>query len=241
MGTEVLPENELWQRLTSGDRTARDLLVQKHLGLVRHVARRFAGDRFDLEDLLQVGAVGLIKAVDHFDPNRGLRFSTYAVPLITGEILRYMRDHGSQVKVPRSWQGLARRAQQRREQLHQKYGREPTLSELAADLQVGSAELLSALEAYEPLLSLDRSVDPTGDDPVAMLDKIVAVDDVADLGLRRALLHELLTRLTAKERQVVILRYFEDLTQQEIAHKLGASQSYVSRLLNRALRRMRAG
>ena len=232
-------EARLWRQARAGDRTARETLVARHLGLVRHVAARFRASGLEPEELEQVGAIGLLKAVAGFEPERGLRFSTYAVPVITGEILRYLRDNGP-VRIPRSARALARRAREVRDRLRQAAGREPSLGEVAAALGVPAQELLTALEAAERPVSLEAPVDASGDDPAALLDRLAAPGSAADTGLRRALLADLLGRLDPHERRVVILRYFDDLTQQEIADQLGVSQSHVSRLLSRALARLRA-
>ncbi|HEX6989443.1 MAG TPA: sigma-70 family RNA polymerase sigma factor [Bacillota bacterium] len=232
-------EAALWARARRGDAGAREALVARHLGLARHVAARFRSTGLDPEDLEQVAAVGLVKAVNGFDPGRGLRFSTYAVPVITGEIVRFLRDDGP-VKISRGARALARRARRVREGLRQALGREPTLDEVAAALEAAPGDVLLALEASTRPISLESPAEPHDGDAPSLLERLAGEVDVAGAGERRVLVRQLLGRLSPTERRAVIMRYFDDLTQQEIAARLGVSQSHVSRVLSRALERLRA-
>lgn len=232
-------EAALWQRARRGDPAAREALVARHLGLIRHVTVRFRSTGLEPEDLEQVAAVGLVKAVNGFDPTRGLRFSTYAVPVITGEILRFLRDDGP-VRISRGARALARRARRAREDLRQALGREPTLDEVAAAVEAPRDDVLLALEASGRPVSLESPLDSDDGDSASLLDRLAGGGDTAEDGERRALISQLLARLEPVEREAVIMRYFEDLTQQEIADRLGVSQSHVSRVLGRALQRLRA-
>ncbi|HEY8449268.1 MAG TPA: SigB/SigF/SigG family RNA polymerase sigma factor [Bacillota bacterium] len=230
---------ELWRRARAGDAQAREELIRRNLPLVHHVAGRFRSTGIEYEELVQIGSIGLVKAVDGFDPTRGVRFSTYAVPVITGEILRFLRDEGS-VHISRSARELARRAHAAQERLAQMLGRQPALHELADELGVSPEQLLPALEASRRPLSLYETLANDDDDPLLLLDRLVTESDIADASTRRALLEDLLARLEPRERRIVVLRYFADLTQQEIAERVGLSQGQVSRLLQRALAAMRA-
>lgn len=237
-GRDPAAESDLWRRAQQGDPVAREALVARHLGLVRHVAARFRSTGLDPEDLEQVGAVGLVKAVNGFDPTRGLRFSTYAVPVITGEILRFLRDDGP-VRISRGARALARRARRARDELCQSLGREPTIDEVAAAVDAPRDEVVLALEASGRPLSLESPLEPEQGEAATLLDRLADPADAASAGERRALISELLEQLEPAERRAVVMRYFDDLTQQEIADRLGVSQSHVSRVLGRALQRLR--
>jgi len=232
-------EARLGRRARRGDAAAREALVARHLGLVRHVAARFRSTGIDPEDLEQVAALGLVKAVNGFDPDRGLRFSTYAVPVITGEILRFLRDDGP-VHITRGARALARRARRVQEELRQSLGREPTLDEVAAAVGAPRDDVLLALEALDRPVSLEASLESHDGEAAPLLERLAAGGDTAEDGQRRALVADLLQRLDPVERRMVVLRFFDDLTQEEIAGRLGVSQSHVSRVLSRALRRLRA-
>lgn len=229
--------DDLWQRLRAGDASARDELVRRHLPLVRHLASRFAAPGLELEDLVQAGCVGLLKAIDRFDPSRGLQFSTYAVPVILGEIRRHLRDEAGAVRVSRRGQELARAARRVRARLAQELGREPTVREVAAAVGADAADVVAALEATRPPVSVFAPAGE-GEDAPELVDLLAAGDEEA--GYRRALVSELLQRLDPRLRRILVLRYFGDLTQGEIARDVGVSQGQVSRLERQALERLRA-
>jgi RNA polymerase sigma-B factor len=235
--------NELFQELrTTSDPALRDHLVERHEGLVRHVAREYLSSGEAYEDIVSVGSVGLIHAVDRFDPGRGTKFATFAVPTIKGEIRRYFRDRTWGVRVPRRVQELSLRARKVSEQLSQQNGRSPTYPELAQVLGVPEEDVIEAIEVgrqYE-LLSIDAMTgDSGGEDSVPEAERTGDLDpDLEEIGdrdqARRAL-----QQLPDRERVIIFLRYFSDMSQQEVGERLGISQMHVSRLQHRALVRLR--
>ncbi|MDP2871336.1 MAG: sigma-70 family RNA polymerase sigma factor [Bacillota bacterium] len=212
-------------------------LPEEHLGLVRKVIRRFAG-RAELEDLFQVGCLGLVKASRRFDPTRGVAFSTYAVPLIIGEIRRYLRDD-RMVRVSRSSQALVARARHLRASLLQSEGVEPSLSRIAEIIGVPPADLLFAMEGMTAPSSLDEPVLPGQDLPDVIGDRVAAPGDGVERMLESESLRQACDQLPERERDLVRLRYFSLLTQVETGKRLGMTQVQVSRLEKRALRRLR--
>ncbi|RJK95434.1 RNA polymerase sigma factor SigF [Vallicoccus soli] len=240
---------ELFARLTSlptgvPERApVRDALVEQHLPLVEHLARRFRNRGEPYDDLVQVATIGLIKSVDRFDPERGVEFSTYATPTIVGEIKRHFRDKGWAVRVPRRLQELRLSLTAATSELSQRNGRSPTVAELAAHLKLSEEEILEGLEsanAYSTL-SLDAG-DQSGDDEgVAVVDTL-GVDDEGLEGVEyRESLKPLLEKLPAREKKILMLRFFRNMTQSEIAREVGISQMHVSRLLARTLAQLREG
>jgi RNA polymerase sigma-B factor len=221
---------------------ARDALVKLHLPLVEHLARRFAGRGEPLDDLVQVGTIGLIKAVDRFDVDRGVEFSTYATPTVVGEIKRHFRDKGWAVRVPRRLQELRLALTTATEELAHARGRAPTVAELSQRLGVSEEDVLEGLEsanAYSTL-SLDAGAE-SDDGPAAVLDTI-GVDDEAMEGVEyRESLRPLLAELPARERHILMLRFFRNMTQSQIAAEIGISQMHVSRLLAKTLAQLRTG
>lgn len=230
-------DHDLWRRLRGGDPGAREELVRRHLPLVRHLASRFAAPALDLDDLVQVGCIGLLKAIDRFDPDRGLQFSTYAVPVILGELRRHLREQAAALKISRGGRELARAARQARQRLAQQLGREPSARELAEAVGADPAELVAALEATQPAVSLFQAVGDD-EDPGELLD-VLAADD-GESAFRRAVLADLMARLEPRLRAILLLRYLADRTQTEVARAVGLSQGQVSRLERQALARLRA-
>lgn len=221
---------------------ARDELVSLHLPLVEHLAGRFRNRGESFEDLVQVGMIGLIKSIDRFEPRRGVEFSTYATPTVVGEIKRWFRDKGWSIRVPRRLQELRLALTAATEQLSQSLGRSPTVAELAALVQVSEDEVLEGLEsanAYSPL-SLDAP-EPAVLDGSSVSESLGEEDDALEVVELRESLRPLLTRLAPRERQIVALRFFRQLTQSQIAHEIGMSQMHVSRLLARTLAQLRQG
>jgi RNA polymerase sigma-B factor len=220
----------------------RDELVQGHLPLVEYLARRFAGRGEPLDDLIQVATIGLIKAVDRFDPERGVEFSTYATPTIAGEIKRHFRDKGWAVRVPRRLQELKLALTRASADLTQKLGRSPTVAELATHLNLSEEEILEGLEsahAYSTV-SLDAP-DSDDDEGPAVADSLGMVDDALEGVEYRESLKPLLEALPAREKRILVLRFFSGMTQSQIAAELGISQMHVSRLLARTLAQLREG
>ena len=225
----------LIKRSHKGDKDARNILAQQNMGLVYTVARRFNGRGCEMEDLIQIGSIGLLKAIYKFDLSYDVRFSTYAVPMIAGEIKRFLRDDGM-IKVSRSVKELAARAVAVQERLRRQTGREPGVQEIARELGVDAEEVALAFDAGRPYLSLSESRFEEDGAP--------RVEYLSDPGeelrtLDRLLLKELLLRLDARERQIIVLRYFKDRTQSQIADVLGVSQVQVSRLESRILKKLR--
>ncbi|HUR50617.1 MAG TPA: RNA polymerase sigma factor SigF [Mycobacteriales bacterium] len=220
----------------------RDELVQGHLPLVEYLARRFAGRGEPLDDLIQVATIGLIKAVDRFDPDRGVEFSTYATPTIAGEIKRHFRDKGWAVRVPRRLQELKLALTRASSDLTQSLGRSPTVAELAGYLNLSEEEILEGLEsahAYSTV-SLDAP-DSDDDDGPAVADSLGMVDDALEGVEYRESLKPLLEALPPREKRILVLRFFSGMTQSQIASELGISQMHVSRLLARTLAQLREG
>lgn len=210
---------EYLARAQAGDPEARELLVRHNLYLVKQVANRFAGTDC-LDDLFQVGCIGLLKAVDNFDLDRDTSFSTYAVPKILGEIRMYLRDY-KPIKVSRDIQRVSALVKNCRRNLEQKYGREPSVGEVAAHLNLGAEEVAVAETALEPLGDLSQ------------IDSYELMDEM------RIALKEVIGRLSFRERQVIGLRFFRDMSQQEVATKMGISQGHVSRIERDVLAKLR--
>lgn len=220
----------------------RDQLVETHLPLVEHLARRFRNRGEPLDDLIQVGTIGLIKSVDRFDIDRGVEFSTYATPTIVGEIKRHFRDKGWAVRVPRRLQELRLAMTAISAELTQRNGRSPTVHELAVALKISEEEVLEGLEsanAYSTL-SLDAP-DGGDDDSFAVADTLGSLDEGLVHVEYRESLKPLLAKLPAREKKILLLRFFGNKTQSEIAAEVGISQMHVSRLLARTLGQLREG
>jgi RNA polymerase sigma-B factor len=220
----------------------RDALVEGHLPLVEYLARRFAGRGEPLDDLVQVATIGLIKAIDRFDPERGVEFSTYATPTIAGEVKRHFRDKGWAVRVPRRLQELKLALTRASSDLTQKLGRAPTVAELAQYLELSEEDVLEGLEsahAYSTV-SLDAP-DSDEDDGPAVADSLGMVDDALEGVEYRESLKPLLEALPPREKRILVLRFFGGMTQSQIASELGISQMHVSRLLARTLAQLREG
>jgi RNA polymerase sigma-B factor len=224
------------------DPALRERLILAHMNLVRYLARKFANRGEPLEDLIQVGTIGLINAIDRFDPHRGIRFATYATPTILGEIRRHFRDRGWAVKVPRRLQELSLAASKAADELTQQLDRSPTVAEIAGALGVEEGQALEALELadlYE-LPSLDRETGSDSDDSgSALADYIGQVDIEIERFDRRARLSQALSTLPERERNIIEMRFFNNLSQTDVARRLKISQMHVSRLQHRALARLR--
>jgi len=216
----------------------RDRLVEMHLPLVEYLARRFAGRGEPLDDLIQVGTIGLIKAVDRFDTERGVEFSTYATPTVVGEIKRHFRDKGWTVRVPRRLQELRAALSSATAQLTQDLGRSPTVHEIASHLGVSEEDVLEGLESANAYaaVSLEATDDANGQ---SVLDTLGETDDALEGVEYRESLKPLLDSLPERERRILVLRFFGNMTQSQIAAELGISQMHVSRLLARTLSQLR--
>ena len=220
------------------DQVARDRLVEEMMPLVRSLARRYAGRGEPVDDLIQVGAIGLIKAIDRFDLDRGVELSTYAVPTIVGEIRRHFRDRSWSVHVPRRMKELSLRVSRLVDDLASELGRTPTIAEIAAAAEVEEEEVIEALEtarAHTPT-SLSTPVDASGD--LTLIDVLGGEDEGFEALERGSVVRTGLEGLEPRERRIVVLRFLHGLTQAEIAIELGISQMHVSRLLRRSLAAM---
>lgn len=224
----------LIQLAHEGDKEARDTIIQENMGLVWSIAKRFQNRGVDMEDLFQIGCIGLMKSVDKFDTSFDVRFSTYAVPMITGEIKRFLRDDGM-IKVSRSMKEMANKAYAIRERLEKTLGREPALSEVAKLLETSEEELVAAMEAGSDVESLQQTIYRGDGSDISLMDKIEEKVDKQEMLLNRMLLEEVLSTLEGNERELIYKRYFEEKTQTAIAAEMGMSQVQVSRLEKKIL------
>lgn len=222
------------------DPALRDELVAAHLGLAQYLARRFANRGEPLDDLVQVASVGLIKALDRFDPALGAEFSTYATQTIVGELKRHFRDKGWAIRAPRRMQELYSSLVKVVGDLSQQLGRSPTISELANELSVSEEEVLEALEAGQAYRSASLDAPGATEEGEALGTRLGHEDPLLEEAERRATLSPLLAKLAPRERLIVQLRFFDGLTQSEIARRLGISQMHVSRLLARSVAELRS-
>ncbi|WP_251020440.1 RNA polymerase sigma factor SigF [Streptomyces sp. ISL-98] len=217
----------------------RNRLVRMHLPLVEHLARRFRNRGEPLDDLTQVATIGLIKSVDRFDPERGVEFSTYATPTVVGEIKRHFRDKGWAVRVPRRLQELRLSLTTATAELSQQHGRSPTVHELAERLGISEEEVLEGLESANAYSTLSLDVPDTDDDSPAVADTLGAEDEALEGVEYRESLKPLLEDLPPREKRILLLRFFGNMTQSQIAQEVGISQMHVSRLLARTLAQLR--
>ncbi|QNP65241.1 RNA polymerase sigma factor SigF [Streptomyces genisteinicus] len=217
----------------------RNRLVRMHLPLVEHLARRFRNRGEPLDDLTQVATIGLIKSVDRFDPERGVEFSTYATPTVVGEIKRHFRDKGWAVRVPRRLQELRLALTTATAELSQQHGRSPTVHELAERLGISEEEVLEGLESANAYSTLSLDVPDTDDESPAVADTLGAEDEALEGVEYRESLKPLLEGLPPREKRILLLRFFGNMTQSQIAQEVGISQMHVSRLLARTLAQLR--
>ena len=241
-------------RSQAGEKDAREVLIEKNLGLVHHIVKRFTNRGYDPEDLFQIGTIGLIKAIDKFDLSLGLKFSTYAVPMITGEIKRFLRDDGM-VKVSRTIKENGLKVSFARQKLQGILGREPTVQEIVEETGLDREEIVLAMEASIEVESIYSAVYQDDGSEVYLVDKVVrgaggsvgssmvGISDSEDSEkeelLNHMLLKQLLDSLEPSERELIYMRYFQDKTQMEIAAVLGISQVQVSRMEKKILLRLR--
>jgi len=216
----------------SGDTTARDTLVSSNIRLVWSVVQRFSNRGYDSDDLFQIGCIGLLKSVDKFDLSYDVKFSTYAVPMIIGEIQRFLRDDGT-LKVSRSLKEMANRVRKVKDELSKRYGRAPTIGEVAEELGVTPEEIVFAQEANKPPSSIHETVFENDGDPITLMDQIA--DESQERWFDKLALTEAIQGLSDRERLIIYLRYFRDQTQSEVAGRLGISQVQVSRLEKKIL------
>jgi len=228
----------LFLRVQEGEKEAREDLIKGNLRLVLSVIQRFSNRGEYVDDLFQVGCIGLIKAIDNFDLGQNVRFSTYAVPMIIGEIRRYLRDNNP-VRVSRSLRDIAYKALQVRERLLAEKSREPSLQEIAEQLLLPQEEVVFALDAIQEPISLFEPIYNDGGDPILVMDQISDDKTNDDIWLEEISIKEALKRLGEREKLILSLRFFEGKTQMEVAEEIGISQAQVSRLEKAALKHMK--
>lgn len=228
----------LIQKSHQGDKAAREQLVEENVGLVWCVIKRFYGRGLDNEDLFQIGSIGLIKAIDKFDLSYDVKFSTYAVPMISGEIKRFLRDD-SMIKVSRSLKDLSCKIFQTREKLIGIWGREPTVEELSEELHVEKEEIVQAMEAGSEVESIYKPIHQKEGREIRLMDKLEEKEQQEEKILNHMLLQQLLETLNKEERRLIYLRYFQDKTQSEVGKQLGISQVQVSRMEKRIMENLR--
>ncbi len=237
---KVLKESEkteLLKAMREGDSTAREKLIQGNLRLVLSVVQRFTGRGENPDDLFQVGCIGLIKAIDNFDISQNVRFSTYAVPMIIGEIKRYLRDNNS-VRVSRSMRDLAFHAMQVKERLQNELHRDPTVEEIASQLGQSRESVVVALESIVEPVSLYEPVYSDSGDTIYVMDQISSLDSDKDW-VDELMIKQTLKELSKREKQIVSLRFMQGKTQMEVAEEIGISQAQVSRLEKAVIRRIK--
>jgi len=225
---------ELLKRARDGDEKAREKLINCNLKLVFNLVKRFENRGYDLEDLFQIGTIGLMKAIDKFDLSYDVKFSTYAVPMIIGEIRRFLRDDNP-IKVSRSLKKTAFEINRKREELAKELGREPTISEVSEAMKLSSEEVITALEAVQSPSSIHDTLYQDDGDPIYVLDQLKSDKDEESAWFDRIALKEVLVRLPEKHRKVLLLRFLHDKTQTEVAEIIGLSQVQVSRIERQAL------
>lgn len=230
-------KNELLRRIKEGDKKAKDQFVEGNLRLVLSLVQRFTGRGESMDDLFQVGCIGLIKSIDNFDLSLGLRFSTYGVPMILGEIRRYLRDN-NMVRVSRATRDLAYRALTVKERLANEKNREPTVSEIAKELEVRKEDVVMALEAIVDPISLFEPVYSDGNDAIYVMDQ-VSDGRGGDDWLDEILIKDAIKKLPDREKNIIALRFLEGKTQMEVAEEVGISQAQVSRLEKGAMERIK--
>lgn len=226
-------------RAHQGDKEARDTLFEENTGLIYSVARRFLGRGVEMEDLFQIGSIGLLKAVDKFDPAFEVRFSTYAIPMILGELKRFFRDDGM-IKVSRSIKENQHRVYLAREKIEKELGREPSLKEIAEMLGMPPEEVAMTLDSAAEVESLYRTVYQSEGTDISLIDKIPEKENAEEHLLNRIFLEEILGKLESSDRKLIYMRYFQDMTQTQVAEQLGVSQVQVSRMEKRILKKLRS-
>ncbi len=229
---------ELIKMSREGNKEARDLVVTQNVGLVWSIVRRFANRGHEMEDLFQIGSIGLIKAIDKFDYSYEVKFSTYAVPMITGEIKRFLRDDGM-IKVSRTLKESAAKIRAYREKYSNINGREPTIEETSKELGITKDEILMALETGAEVESLYKTIYQGDGSPIYLIDKLAETKDENENMIDKLALNEIIATLDVREQEIIKLRYFKDRTQTDIAKELGISQVQVSRIEKRILKVLR--
>lgn len=227
-------KEELLVKINAGDEEARNTFINGNLRLVLSVIQRFYGRGETADDLFQVGCVGLIKAIDNFDLSQNVQFSTYAVPMIVGEVKRYLRDNNS-IRVSRSVRDLAYKAIQAKEKMTKEKGREPTIEEIAKELNVEKEEIAFSLDAIQDPVSLQEPVYNDGAESIFLMDQVKDSKNTDELWIEKMAIEGALKKLNEKEKNIVVKRFFDGKTQMEVADEIGISQAQVSRLEKSAI------
>ncbi len=230
---------ELIRLSQMGDTEARNRVITENVGLIWSIVRRFLGRGQEADDLFQIGCIGLMKAVDKFELSYDVKFSTYAVPMISGEIKRFLRDDGM-IKVSRTLKETAGKVRRVQEVLEGEYGREPTLAELAASLQIAEEEIVMALDSSAEVESLDKTIYYSDGNDITLMDKIAEEVDRNERLVNHMALKKILSELDEREQNLIRMRFFEDQTQTQVAEVLGVSQVQVSRMEKKLLLRLRS-
>ena len=228
----------LFERIKAGDKAAKDEYIRGNLRLVLSVIKRFSGSNENADDLFQIGCVGLIKAINNFNTELDVKFSTYAVPMIIGEVKRYLRDNNS-IRVSRSLRDIAYKAFQAKEVLANKLQREPTVTEIAKELDVKREDVVMALDSVQDPVSLFEPVFHDNGDAVYVMDQVKDLKNTDATWIEHISLSEAMKKLTPRERNILTMRFFEGKTQMEVAKEIAISQAQVSRLEKNALNYMR--
>ena len=231
-------KEELFRRIKEGDEEARELYIKGNLRLVLSVIKRFSNNNENMDDLFQIGCIGLIKAIDNFDTTLNVKFSTYAVPMIIGEIRRYLRDNNS-IRVSRSLRDIAYRAIYAKESYMKSNLKEPTIAEIAKEIGIEKEMIVYAMDAIQNPVSLFEPVYTEGGDTLYVMDQISDKKNKEETWVENLSLREAINRLNKRERHIIDLRFYEGKTQMEVAQEIGISQAQVSRLDKNALKTMR--
>ena len=231
-------KDELFIKIKQGDEEARTEFIKGNLRLVLSVIQRFYGRGESADDLFQIGCVGLIKSIDNFDLSQGVQFSTYAVPMIIGEVRRYLRDNNS-IRVSRSVRDLAYKTIQFKDKFNKEKGREPTIEEISKELEVGREEIAASLDAIQDPVSLQEPIYNDGNESIFLMDQVKDTKNNDENWAEIMTINEALKKLSNKEKNIIMRRYFDGKTQMEIAEEIGISQAQVSRLEKNALEQMK--
>lgn len=229
---------ELIKESQDGDSRAREQLVEENIGLIWSIVKRFSNRGYDLDDIFQIGSIGLLKAIDKFDLSYEVKFSTYAVPMILGEIKRFLRDDGM-IKVSRSLKEIANKVRINKEILNKRLGREPTIEEISEEIGITVEEIVMALESNSEVESLYKTIHQGDGHPIFLIDKLEKNTDESTRMIDKIALRQVIEQLSPKEMELITLRYFQDKTQTEIAKRIGISQVQVSRLEKKILSQIR--
>jgi RNA polymerase sporulation-specific sigma factor len=231
---KTLDYKTLIEKAQQGDKNATEKIIKENVGLIWSIVKKFSNRGYEADDLFQIGSIGLLKCIYKFDVNYDVKFSTYAVPMIMGEIKRFLRDDGM-IKVSRPLKELSVKAKYAKERIAQERGKEPTISELAEELKAETSDLVLALEAGMEVESLYSAIYQGDGTPIYLIDKLELSKDSNESLVDMIALKEIIKGLNPKERQVIVMRYFDDKTQTEVANAIGVSQVQVSRIEKKVL------